>query len=187
MKTFIIVRKYDLEIMGSYEAEVADSTSNDRSSTLAEPNCAHIELAEGLEADCVSASLSGEEIVLSADSAKSALKVLKGKEAQVAAAYNSMNADVLAQMLTVFGTSKPESATAFKETWDMMAASPADWATAGLTASFAVAGFQVGDALDSSQKIQDYANAKIAEVKAYGISRMQRIEQFKTEKATILA
>ncbi len=50
MKTWMIVRKADLEIMGSYMAEEKDDTSNNRSHLLAEPHCMHMELPEGVEA-----------------------------------------------------------------------------------------------------------------------------------------
>lgn len=45
----MIVRKADLEIMGSYMAEEKDETSNNRSHLLAQPHCMHMELPEGVE------------------------------------------------------------------------------------------------------------------------------------------
>lgn len=45
----MIVRKSDLEIMGSYMAEEKDDSSNNRSYLLAEPHCMHMELPEEVE------------------------------------------------------------------------------------------------------------------------------------------
>lgn len=50
MKTWMIVRKEDLAILGSYMAEEKDETSNNRSHLLAQPHCMHMELPEGVEA-----------------------------------------------------------------------------------------------------------------------------------------
>lgn len=49
MKTWIIVRKEDLAVLGSYMAEEKDETSNNRSHLLAQPHCMHMELPEGVE------------------------------------------------------------------------------------------------------------------------------------------
>jgi len=187
MKTFVIVKKDDLSIKGSYVADVKDDTSSNRSYLLAEPFCTSVEVPEGLVLDEVSASLSGDAIVLAVDPAKVAAKALLQKQVAITAAYEAMNNEVLVQMASVFGTNRTDSATAYKDTWELMAQSPADWETAGLKASFAVAGFAIGDALDTAVKVQSYAIAKVAEVKAYGIWRMQRIEAFKAEREAILA
>jgi hypothetical protein len=119
-------------------------------------------------------------------SAKQAAATAKDKEKQIEAAYRQMNVDVYAEMAQVFGTTNPESATAYEATWKMMAETPAEYASLGLTSRFDVAGLAVGDALDTEQKVLDYANAKIADVQSYGKNRMQRIEQFRSERETIL-
>ena len=113
--------------------------------------------------------------------------VVVEKTNRITEKYNEMNTDVLAGMAAVFGTTQPESATAYKETWTQMIASPSDFSGAGLTSRFDVAGLSIGDALDTDQKVTDYATAKTTEVNAYGVTRMQRIEQFRTERAAILA
>lgn len=187
MKTFIIVKRDDLTIQGYYQAETKDDTSANRSQLHAEPVCVHIELAAGLTVDTVMATSVDDVISLSEDSAKVAAKALLLKQNAAQLAYETMNAEVIAQMALVFGTNKPESATAYKETWDVMAEFPADWEAAGIKAAFAVAGLAVNDVLDTAQKVQDYANAKLVQVKAYGIWRMQRIESFKAERDAILA
>lgn len=109
------------------------------------------------------------------------------KAAQVTEIYNAMNTEVYTAMGGVFGTTNADSATAYERTWEMMKAAPENWSGAGLLAEFAVGGFAVGDALDTDQKVTDYATAKIAEVLAYGVWRMQRIKQFKIDRAAILA
>jgi len=101
--------------------------------------------------------------------------------------YSIMSAEVLAQMTVVFGTSKTDSALSYEATWKEMNAVPSDYSSAGLTARFAVAGFAIGDALNTDLKITDYSAAKIAELKSYAVWRMQRIEQFRTDKAALLA
>lgn len=63
MKTWIIVRKEDLKIMGSYEAAQKDDSSANRSYLAAEPICAHVEMPEGLDKDCLVASVSTEKWV----------------------------------------------------------------------------------------------------------------------------
>lgn len=109
------------------------------------------------------------------------------KPERISQAYEAMNTYVLSEMSKVFGTTSTESATAYEATWRLMIASPSLFVSAGLTARFGSAGLNIGDALDTDQKVQDYANAKIAEVEAYAVNRMQRIEQFRSEKAAIEA
>jgi len=109
------------------------------------------------------------------------------KQKQITAKYQLMNDDVLASMKLVFGTTQPESASAYEATWRRMIAAPADFSAAGLTSRFVVGTFLVGDLLDTAIKVTDYATAKIAEVDAYSVTRMQRIEQFRNERAAILA
>lgn len=120
-------------------------------------------------------------------SENTAAKTQADKDSQILTAYQTMNTDVLTQMGVVFGTTNADSAAAYERTWNLMVATPSDWSGAGLTARFAVAGFAIGDALDTDQKITDYATAKVAEVNAYGVWRMQRIETFRTDKAAIEA
>jgi len=115
-----------------------------------------------------------------------AVAAQKQKEAQIADAHAQMDADVRAEMVAVFGTTSTESATAYEKTWALMLETPADWSGAGLTARFDRGGLSTGDALDTDQKVTDYAQACLDAVKAYGISRMQRIEQFRSERETIL-
>jgi hypothetical protein len=115
------------------------------------------------------------------------MNAAKDKEKRIAEKYNLMTTDVLASMTSVFGTTSTESANAYNETWKKMIASPASYSAQGITARFAIAGLQVGDALDTDQKVTDYANAKLAEVDQYGVDRMVRIEQFRSEKAAIEA
>jgi len=124
--------------------------------------------------------------ILQEDATKVAEKVIADKTALVTEAYALLNEEVYAEMNTVFGTTNANSASAYNETWKEMIAAPSDYSSAGLTARLAVGGFVVGDALDTDQKISDYASAKIVEAKAYGVWRMQRIEQFKVDRETII-
>ena len=112
-------------------------------------------------------------------------KTAAQKVIDVKAAYDKMVSDSLAQMASTFGTTSTESATAYERTWEKMIATPSDYSSAGLTARFDRGGLLTGQPLDTDQKVLDYANACIALVNAYGVWRMQRIEQFRSEKATI--
>lgn len=186
MKTFVIVQKDTLVILNSYQSEFKDDSSANRSHLMAEPICSHLELPEDMSVETVSAELVDGEIVLFTDAAKVQAVLVAQKTAQVQKAYDQMNAEVLAKMAEVFGTTKTDSATAYKETWALMDQSPAEWASAGLTAAFAVAELQIGEALCTEERVKAYAEAKLLEVKNYGIWRMQRIEAFKQERDTIM-
>ena len=71
------------------------------------------------------------------------------------------------------------SATAWYLTWKRMIENPAKFSSASplLKARFAVAGLSLNEDLDTVQKVQDYANAKIDEADDYGIWREDRIRQ----------
>lgn len=126
-------------------------------------------------------STNGEgELILIEDPAKQV-------ELSVTDLYKIMQTEVLNQMSIVFGTANTDSALRYKATWEEMTLTPSDYSVAGLTSRFVVGIFVVGDALDTDQKVTDYASAKITEAKAYGVWVMQRIEQFRNDKALLLA
>lgn len=81
MKTWIIVRKEDLEVLGSYMAEEKDESSNNRSHLLAQPLAAHLELPEGLDKECVSCEMQEGEMQLVHDNAKEAAQLEKAWQA----------------------------------------------------------------------------------------------------------
>lgn len=124
--------------------------------------------------------------ILQEDATKVAEKAVQDVTNLVTEAYALMNSEVYAEMADVFGTTNPESATAYNDTWNLMTQAPADWSSAGLSANFDRGSLVKGDALDTAQKVQDYADACLALVKAYGIWRMQRIEQFRADKETLI-
>lgn len=95
-------------------------------------------------------------------------------------AYERMNSDVYAAMELVFGTTNPDSATAYEKTWAMMKDTPSDWSGLGLKND-------LGQVMDTDAKVTAYATAKLAAVLEYGKWRMVRIEQFRAERASILA
>ena len=121
------------------------------------------------------------------DADKIAAKAQADKDAQIAVKYNEMNADVMAEMTSVFGTTRPDSATAYHETWKLMAAKPELFSGEGLVAEKDTATYSKGDTLETDLKVQTYANERIAEVETYGVNRIKRIKQFADEKAAILA
>lgn len=101
----------------------------------------------------------------------SGMELESSKEQQVKIAYDAMNADVYAEMATVFGTTNPESATAYNETYKLMMESPADF---------------VGDDFADEAAVLAFAGAKLLIIKNYALFRLARIKQFQTEKAAIL-
>lgn len=100
-----------------------------------------------------------------------AMEAESNKNAQIKAAYDQMNADVYAQMETVFETKNPESATAYNETYKLMMESPADFVGADFVDEAAVLAF---------------AGAKLLAIKNYALFRLARIKQFQAEKEAIL-
>lgn len=126
-------------------------------------------------------------VTFEADPAKVAAKTAAQKAQDVTDRYNDMNADIFAQMEAVFGTQRSDSATAYHQTWQLMKAKPILFWEQGLKVHVAHGSFEVGDALDTIQKVEDYADAALAAVEVYAVYRMNRIKQFAEEKAAILA
>lgn len=108
------------------------------------------------------------------------LKVTADKTVRITAAHAQMNADVYAEMENIFGTTNGESASAYERTWQVMKANPASFINVGIKDDSGVE-------FTTEQSVTDYADTKIAAVLAYGVWRMQRIEQFRSERASILA
>lgn len=77
MKTWIMVRKSDLEIMGHYMAEEKDDSSANRSHLLAEPLCKHMEMPNGMDPECLACEMNGEEMELVHSDAKEAIQLEK--------------------------------------------------------------------------------------------------------------
>lgn len=100
--------------------------------------------------------------------------------------YEQMNEEILAQMKIVFGTTNPESASAYNETWKLMEQNPNFWASHNMKAQFDIGAFQVGDDLDDADLIEEYAHAKLIEVQDYAVWRMQRIEKFRQDKLNLV-
>ena len=119
------------------------------------------------------------------DPALVASKSAAQKADQIAVLYKQMETDVLTGMAQVFGTLNTDSAAAYERTWVLMTQKPELFSVAGLKAKFAVGGLSIGDALDTNEKVVAYASAKIAEVEAYGVQRLQRIEQFYADRAAV--
>lgn len=205
MKTWLIVKKDTLEIQKSYtyESEEKKDSSAHFSHLLAEPICAHFELPEGMFKESVKAVLVptdpeaeppvSEHIEIQVDAALETARLTKIKVDAITVKYNELQADVLAEMATVFNTTKPESAQAYHETWKKMKEGPSAYAGEGLTAEREVRNatndiiFAEGDALDTNQKVTDYATRLLEIADLYAITRMKRIKQFRDEKAAILA
>jgi hypothetical protein len=198
---FAIVKRDNLEIIGTYESDFKDDSSARRSHLAAEPFCKHIEVPADLhyyKAESKSIqktsiiidtpestndlgelvpAISHEEItnevdiVLVHDADKEAKAVVDAKIQLVTIEYNKMNDDVFAEMKRVFGTSNADSANAYYETYKLMASDP---------------GLFVAALNKNEQDIVADANVKIEAIKQYSVYRMIRIAQFQAEKAAIL-
>lgn len=107
------------------------------------------------------------------------------KEREIKILYDIMNVEVYTQMSLVFNTTNADSANANRETWALMLENPSDWSVVGLKAEFNRGSLSIGDALDTDEKITNYASACLNAVKAYGIWRMQRIQQFRADRSLI--
>jgi hypothetical protein len=108
------------------------------------------------------------------------------KPEQISAAYSSMNNDVLTEMNNVFGTTNPVSASANHQTFLLMKTNPDLFSTEGILADKTTTSFDAGDALNTNQKIIDFATERLAEIDSYGVYRIKRIQQFQAEKAAIM-
>lgn len=102
------------------------------------------------------------------------------------ALYATYMADVLAMMESTFNTNNIDRARNLKELWTEMAADPDGYATDVIPlAEFAVAGFALGDVLDTQEKVSAYANACLLEAKAYAKAYSTRRKQFYTDREVI--
>lgn len=129
---------------------------------------------------------------ITVDSSAKAIAVAEqSKKDDIAAAYKAMSDEVDAKMYEVFRTLKADYATAEYETWQDMKKRPSAYSGLGLKVDHQINNvdetelFSPGSALDTDQKILDYATRKIELAEAYGTFRVQRIQQFKNEKEQI--
>lgn len=106
-------------------------------------------------------------------------------------AYNSMKTDIYNELYEVFRTKEPATATAHYETWKKMKEAPTGYSSLGLKVDHQVNNadgtelFDPGSALDTDQKVVAYATRKVEQAEAYGVYRMQRLQQFQNEKAAL--
>jgi hypothetical protein len=178
MKKFAIVNKESLLILAKYEAEEKIDLTVTGSWLASEPVCAHIEIYD-IDGDCIKAERSGEDIILVLDSNLVNAKAARLLSEAVTEKYSDMNSDVYAQMNTVFGTSKSDSAVAFKETWDLMVSHPEDYVNKAMN--------DVGTIMTTELEVTTYAQTKLNAVRAYSVYRLERIQQFYAERAAILS
>jgi len=95
----------------------------------------------------------------------------------------TLEQDVITEMGQVYGTKNPDSAVANYLTWLAMKNTPAKFV--GLVARFDVVGLSIGDALDTKQKVSDYATALVDLADDYAVYREQKILTYAAEKAAI--
>lgn len=151
----------------------------------------YIEVSEVTQLD----ELSGENVIVRQYNINSAAKQSdeseRTKASQIEQKYNLMNEEIFTEMYNVFRTNRSDSATANYQTWEKMVQSPSLYSGVGLKVdhqlndSNGVELFNPGSALDTDAKITSYASRKIEQALAYGVFRMQRIQQFKNEREVI--
>jgi len=171
MKTFVMVNKEELVVRGYYIAEEKDDVNPGRSVSDTEPICVHLELPEGLSADCVKAVLIEDVITLVGDSEKVAAKAEAAKAQQVAALKAISDKDITDAMFALFGTMNENSATRQYLTWEKMVTKPSSY---------------VGNLFADETAVLAYATPKVAACEAYSLFCIERSAQFNADKAAIL-
>jgi hypothetical protein len=147
-----------------------------------------VEVADDFDKEVMEATVESDGSVSFASSpAKVAAKAAKAKAGLIAAKYVEMDTEIFDEMETVFGTRRADSATAAHQTLILMKSNPELFSEEGLLADMPVTGFAVGAALDTDEKVLDYATKRIEQINAYGVFRVKRIKQFREEKAAIEA
>lgn len=200
------------QVLKVYESDASEEGKGVHSSYLNGGEfgpCVHIEVPEGVNAETHKAIMVAEKWTkegeadvfenpndetwthvpahweLQEDADLLAAWTAKDKAAQISERYADMEQDIYDQLEAATGTRNPATATAQYESWKVMSAKPSLFHSQGLLAEIAVGSFSKGDALDTIQKVEDYANACIAAVEAYGVYRLTRRKQFAEEKAVI--
>ncbi len=104
-------------------------------------------------------------------------------EAIVAAAYKVMDDNINAATLSTFGTLDRDSAGAFAQSWRLKMDNASSYSGIGLVALEEIAGFSVGDPLDTDQKVSDYYTEKVNQLIAFDIFRDAEIMTYLAAKA----
>ena len=192
MKRFVTFKKV-LDEQGNVvghdlEGELTYIASEVRWNLGTESETSHFELAEGQ--DPLILSPAWNEYLLMWELVEDADKVFareqRLKEAQITELYNTMVSDIYDKVELVFKSRSQDNAIADQVTWEKMKENPSAYSSGDLLAEFEVAGFSVGDMLDTDQKVLDYATAKINEIEQYSLWRMQRKQQFAIDRQAIL-
>lgn len=159
--------------IGSYEGDL-DETSEKRSYLMCPPFAYHVQLPEGLDEECIKLNISSDPAIphsIVEDAELVAYKQKVIKDAKISELYENMNNEVLAEMAKVFGTSNPNSASAYLDTWKLMVEKPQLFVgKLGLT---------------DEASIISYAQSKIAVAEQYAIFRLERISKFQFDRSLI--
>lgn len=146
-----------------------------------------VEVDDDFDVEVMKANVSPEgEITFEEDADKVAAKEMRLKQEQVSVKYEEMNTEVYAEMAECFNTSKSDSATAFYETWKLMVSKPQLFINENMIVDKAAAGLEVGDLLNTVERISSYAQARIEIAEEYSVWRVRRIKQFQQERQAIL-
>ena len=133
-----------------------------------------------------------QEPVYAVNQDKVDAKTAADKVTEVDGKFRDMVQELSTPIPAVFGAGTEISAVTNVITWMRMLANPSKWSGAGLVARMDVEAadstslFSKGDALDTDQKITDYATRLLEIVDDYGIDREKKISAFDAEKETIM-
>jgi hypothetical protein len=131
-----------------------------------------IEVPEGLDHTTCKAELLEDEIVLVPDAELVAQKKAFFDAEKIKGLHAALNTEVYTEMARIYETTNPDSATAYHETWKLMVEYPED--------------YLVVTGMPDEASVIAFASAKLAEVKAYAVWRIQKINEFMVAKAAIL-
>lgn len=109
------------------------------------------------------------------------------KGERISVKFNTLNAEVITEMKTTYDTTNPDSASANVLHWLIMKMEPAKFESAGLWVRIATTSYALGTALDTEQKVLEYATEALDMAISYSISREQKILQFIVDRQTIQA
>lgn len=135
--------------------------------------------------DWVSTEIQPEELKptwLSVKTEWDSIQAEKTLKETLAAAYKIMTDNIASEMYNVFKTKLETSANAFAQSWKIKSERPELYISEGLIATEAIAGFSVGEALDTAQKVQDYYTEKVDQLIAFDKFRDTQINAYLAAK-----
>lgn len=182
MKAIVVIKEYSGAPLGHIVRIGEDSEIDTYRHWRFEEHWKRVSIPEGFDLEFIKAVEIGDtwEIVVDQE-----VKAAKNKERSKKAKGKEYAEDVYNDLKAAFGTDSVEVSTADYLTYKLMTEKPELFSSEGLVAESDAGDFVVGDALDSDQKVVDYANHFISAAEQYAVNRMKRRKQLKDELDTI--